>query len=118
MSEEEQRIRYPEGDLVKNTGDWGAPYKGFLIIRCPKCGNQQTFCARQPVFTWKCKRCGNVVELDDVKPVYLRCKCGNTSKYRTNIQDGEITTTCINCKTPVTMELNRRGTAFITKKVQ
>lgn len=59
-------------------------YKGFLLVRCEKCGKLRGFCAKTPTTYSKCE-CGHRTELHDLKPVFLKCKCGSVFKYKTNV---------------------------------
>lgn len=61
-------------------------YKGFLMIKCEKCGTVKGFCAKTPISEYKCD-CGGRTKLHDLKMVHLHCKCGSYFKYKTNITD-------------------------------
>ena len=88
-------------------------YKGFLIIRCEQCGEIRAFCAKTPITRNTCK-CGHTTELHDLKPLHLKCKCGSTFNYRTNVTDGTFEWPCLNCGSPVDLTLNRRGDTYVT----
>lgn len=89
------------------------PYKGFLLIKCQHCGEIKAFCAKTPITRHTCK-CGTTTELHDLKMLHLKCKCGSTFNYRTNIIDQRIEWPCLHCGNPVDLELNKRGTAYVT----
>lgn len=88
-------------------------YKGFLLIRCEKCGRVKAYCAKYPTAAHRCE-CGQSTELEDLIPVYAECKCGGEFKYRTNIRDPQITIDCLKCNAPIDLELNKRETAYVT----
>lgn len=90
------------------------PYKGFLLIRCEECGAVEAYCAKKETYAFRCRRCRADTPLENLRPVYMRCKCGEEFRYKTNITDEQLTHICISCGAPVDMELNRRGTAYVT----
>ena len=65
------------------------------------------------LFRSTCK-CGHTTELHDLKPLHLKCKCGSTFNYRTNVTDGTFEWPCLNCGSPVDLTLNRRGDTYVT----
>lgn len=91
-------------------------HKGFLLVRCPDCGEVRGFCAKQPTTSSTCRNCGTEIPLGDLIPAFIGCKkCGARYKYRTNIVDQEpFTFNCLNCDAPVDLQLNTRGTAVVT----
>lgn len=91
-------------------------YRGFLIIKCRSCGNVHAFCSNQPVKSYNCPQCNSTTELVGMRPAFIHCECGGDFKYRTNIQDKQFTYTCFKCGSPVEMELNGKGNAFVTIK--
>lgn len=90
------------------------PYRGFLMIKCEECGEVKGYCAKKETYSFRCDKCGHSTALYDLKPMYLNCECGGRFKYKTNITDKQITRNCINCGQPVDMEINKRGTAYIS----
>lgn len=80
--------------MTQDPDDGQGPYKGFLLIVCEECGYE--------------------TPLENLRPMYMHCKCGESFRYRTNAKSETITHTCLRCKAPVDMELNRRGTAYVT----
>lgn len=89
------------------------PYKGFLLIRCEECGAVRAFCAKREMYAFRCV-CGHETPLENLRPLFVRCKCGGEFKYKTNLTDERVTHTCLNCKAPVELELNAKGTAYVT----
>lgn len=88
-------------------------YKGFLYIKCDKCGREKGFCSKEKIKSYKCD-CGNEMELVNLKPLYTKCKCGNEFKYMTNMNTAEFTYKCFTCGSPVDVKMNSRRTAYIT----
>lgn len=88
-------------------------YKGFLLIRCEECGKLKGFCAKQPMSEYRCD-CGHTTELHALKAAHLKCKCGSSFTYNTNITDEQFDYPCLNCGSPVDLALNRRRDTYIT----
>lgn len=88
-------------------------YRGFLLIKCPACGKLHGFCAKNPTSAYRCS-CGETTELHGLLPAHLKCKCGSEFTYKTNVADTTFDYPCLNCGSPVDLELNRRGTAYVT----
>lgn len=93
--------------------DGQGPYKGFLLIVCEECGAVKAFCAKRETYSFKCP-CGHETALENLRPMYMHCKCGKTFRYKTNAQTETLTHNCLDCKAPVDMELNGRETAYVT----
>lgn len=101
---------------------WGAsgaddgqgPYKGFLLVVCEECGEVKAFCAKRETYSFRCDHCGHETPLEHLRPLYMHCKCGKSFRYKTNATTETITHACLDCKAPVDMELNRKGTAYVT----
>lgn len=92
-------------------GEGGA--KGFLILECCACGKQKAFCSKKPIQRFECT-CGQRTKLDDPVPVYMRCECGKSFRYMTNIDRLRFTANCPHCGSPVELELGNSGKAYIT----
>lgn len=90
--------------------------KGFLIVECENCGQTREFCSRAEITSNRCHSCGHVTTLDKtyIRPAYAKCKCGREFKYQTNATGDTITINCIACGSPIDMQLNGRGTAYVT----
>lgn len=88
-------------------------YKGFLLIKCDKCGAVKGFCAKTPITASRCE-CGGRTELNDLKPLHLKCKCGSSFTYKTNITDEVFDYPCLKCGSPVDLELNKRRDTYVT----
>lgn len=90
--------------------------KGFLIAECENCGQTREFCSRAEITSNRCHSCGHVTTLDKtyMRPAYAKCKCGREFKYQTNATGDTITINCIACGSPIDMQLNGRGTAYVT----
>lgn len=90
-----------------------AAYKGFLYIKCEKCGSVKGFFTRTPIKKNRC-RCGHETELRGLKPLYVNCKCGANFKYQTNLTDNVASIDCINCGSPVDLEYHDKKGVYST----
>ncbi len=88
-------------------------YKGFLIVKCGRCGKVRGVCSKSLLTRWSCV-CGHVTELYDLRAVRLRCKCGRAFSYMTNITGERFDFPCLNCGNPVDLALNKHGDAYET----
>ena len=88
-------------------------YKGFLYVECEECGTIKGFCVKRPIAYHKCE-CGHETKLTDLLPAHVKCECNSRFTYHTNIQGDAFTIDCLHCSSPVDMELNGKGTAFVT----
>lgn len=107
---EETEDTGPEASFSRRT------VKGFLIVECENCGQTREFCSRAEITSNRCHSCGHVTTLDKtyMRPAYAKCKCGREFKYQTNATGDTITINCIACGSPIDMQLNGRGTAYVT----
>lgn len=103
--EEEQRDygKYMEG------------YKGFLYIWCPECGKIKGFCTKSSIKEHECD-CGHTVRLENLKPMYVHCKCGKSYKYYTNLEEERFEYECYNCGAPIDMKINIKGNTYVTER--
>lgn len=99
-------MKCPEKIITKN-------YKGFMIIKCDKCGMVKSFCSRQPITHCICD-CGNHTELNKLKRLYVNCECGMNSKYLTNMTEQLFDAECIECGYPVTVQWNQKKYVYTT----
>jgi mRNA-degrading endonuclease toxin of MazEF toxin-antitoxin module len=101
-----------QGDQKQETRE-PEEYRGFLLIKCKHCGKLKGFCAKNGITEYTCE-CGEKTELHDLKPAFLRCKCGGNYKYKTNVTDERFDYNCLNCGSPVDMGLNSRRNTYVT----
>lgn len=88
-------------------------YNCFLLVKCERCGTKKAFFPRHKIRYYDCA-CGGRTQLRDLKPLYLRCKCGKEYKYKTNVDEQEFTMRCLSCGRSVKIRLNRAQTAYVT----
>lgn len=84
-------------------------YKGFLYLRCERCGEEHAFNVKTPINDYVCGKCGGVTMLQNLHRAYFHCECGREWKYHTNIDARLLETTCINCNSPMVAEQDKNG---------
>lgn len=57
---------------------------------------------------------GGETPLHDLTSAHIRCKCGKSFKYRTNIEEDSITYNCLSCGAPVDLAYNKKARAYQT----
>ena len=108
---------WPRPDRPQQPGqEYPDGYKGFILVRCPKCGEVRGFCAKDYITETTCRSCGATIPLRGLIPAHVNCgKCGNHFKYRTNIDTQEpVPFSCLRCEAPIDLQMNARGTALVT----
>lgn len=88
-------------------------YKGFLLMKCEKCGKIKGYCAKIPVAEHRCD-CGHRTKITSAKRAYLNCECGDGYRYLTNVTDEIFEYPCINCGNIVDLRYNKRHDAYFT----
>lgn len=92
-----------------------ALYRGFLYIKCTKCGKAKGFNAKNEVSRYYCNSCGASFELPaDLTPLFVNCECGRRFKYMTNITEDLFDIPCLNCGSPVPVQYNPRSNSYET----
>lgn len=86
-------------------------YKGFLYIKCSKCGEVRAFCSKAPLRYCRCD-CGNQEELHDLVPMYAKCECGRTYRYLTNLEEAAFDVNCIACGSPMSVQWNAKKKVY------
>lgn len=89
-------------------------YKGFLLIRCSKCGQVRGFCAKEPIAASWCRACNEFTPLDGLLPMQVRCKCGSVFRYKTNLTEDSFSYSCLSCGAPVDLAYNKKGRRYQT----
>lgn len=101
---------------IKKDQDKGqGPYKGFLLAECEECKDVRGFCAKQGVYSYRCKVCGEETPLENLRMMYVSCKCGAHYTYKTNLTEERFTYTCLACGAPVRVQLNNKKTTYVTR---
>lgn len=103
----------PKEDTESGAEDEPEEYRGFMYVECEKCGTRKGFCVKSPITYHKCE-CGHETKLHGLRPAHVKCECNSRFTYSTNIQSGEFTINCLNCGSPVDMELGSKSTAFVS----
>lgn len=95
----------------------GFTYKGFLYMRCPRCGEVYSFCMKNPADNFKCRSCGSRTPfMEPLIPMHVFCECGGKFRYYTNITDPVIEMRCIDCGSPIDLYYNKRKKIYETMK--
>lgn len=89
-------------------------YKGFLLIRCGKCGHVRAFNSKYELNWYKCGECGEETALEELVPLWAQCECGRHSRYYTNIDTAMTEVNCITCGAPVAVEWNAKKKCYQT----
>lgn len=91
-------------------------YKGFLYIKCEKCGLERAFCAKQKIKYSRCF-CNHNTKLHDLRNMYVECpNCGGKYKYKTNMTEKTFSLNCVGCGSPIDVEENARRSAYVPLK--
>lgn len=89
-------------------------YKGFLLIRCSKCGQVRGFCAKEPIAASQCRACSGFTPLGELVPMQVRCKCGSVFRYKTNLTEDTFSYRCLSCGAPVDLTYNKKSGRYQT----
>lgn len=109
----------PKSRTERMFGDrstWNTPqesYVGFLYVECEKCGKRKAFHAKYPATFHKCD-CGHHTTLKNLRPMSVRCKCGASYKYKTNVRDDLFQMKCYTCGNSVDMQRNIKNDLIVT----
>ena len=89
-------------------------YRGFLYIRCEKCGSTRGFCLKYPSDRAFCQ-CGHETKLTGLRKMSVTCRCcGKHFDYQTNMDADVFTVSCLHCGAPVDLELHGRTNEYIS----
>ena len=88
-------------------------YKGFLYIKCPTCGEVKGFCSKRSLTHHQCE-CGDRVELHDLVPICVRCECGKSYRYLTNMEEPAFDINCMTCGSPMAVQWNDKKKQYET----
>lgn len=95
----------------------GNPVKGFVILKCPHCGEARVSFFRQPQSAFRCFRCKreSPADLNEMRTAYTKCPCcENELVYRTNFTAEYMEVPCKKCGAPIDCRLDADGTAYNT----
>ena len=88
-------------------------FKGFLYLKCDKCGKFKGFMPKNPISRYRCN-CGHTSVLKDMRVMRVDCKCGQKFKYLTNAKDSTISIDCFTCGSPIDLEYHERKQEYVT----
>lgn len=90
-------------------------YRGFMYIKCCKCGKEEGFMPRQGREYYRCDSCGSNTEFKKpLVPMYVNCECGSRFKYMTNMEGKRFDINCFDCGAPVAVEWNEKRKQYET----
>ena len=108
-------MKKKESMKAENLSLYCYTYKGFLYIKCEKCGEIHAFCSRLPMDNSTCQTCGRKTYFHEpLKPLYINCECGQRSRYMTNLNEDLFDVPCIECKAPVAVTYNQRKKIYFS----
>lgn len=92
-------------------------YKGFMHIKCPKCGKIKDFYMKKESDHYHCDDCGARTEfVKPLVPLWVHCECGRRFRYLTNMTDPMFDINCLDCGTPVAVKWNENKQIYETIK--
>lgn len=90
-------------------------YRGFLYVRCPKCGLARGFHMKKESDHYHCDGCGTRTVFDKpLVPLQVRCECGRRFNYLTNLTAPAFDIPCLECGTPVAVQWNEKKELYET----
>lgn len=109
-------VKSEESIIEKYDNDADEGYKGFLYIKCEKCGLENAFCAKQKIKYSRCF-CNHNTKLHNLRNMYVECpNCGGKYKYKTNMTEKTFSLNCVGCGSPIDVEENARRSAYVPLK--
>ncbi len=92
-------------------------YKGFMHIKCPKCGKIKDFYMKKESDHYHCDDCGARTEFEKpLVPLWVHCECGRRFRYLTNMTDPMFDINCLDCGAPVAVKWNENKQVYETIK--
>ena len=92
-------------------------HKGFLIIRCEKCGRERAFRSRAGTAAHRCFECRWTNVLRDMAAVRMKCQnCGKEWTYKTNSTQAEVAACCVACGTEMTAVWSPTDRQYLPRK--
>ena len=92
-------------------------YKGFMYIKCPKCGEVKSFFTRNETDHYHCDNCGERTEFEaPLSLLWINCECGSNVRYFTNRTEPNFDIPCFKCGSPVAVEWNDKKSLYTTMK--
>lgn len=108
-------MKKKESMKTENSSPYCYTYKGFLYIKCEKCGEIHAFCSRLHMDNSKCMMCGKKTYFHEpLNPLFINCECGQRSRYMTNLKENLFDVSCIECKAPVAVAYNQRKRSYFS----
>lgn len=90
-------------------------YKGFIYARCPECGTARGFCMKKAADHYSCDACGTRTVFENpLVPLQVRCECGRSFRYMTNMTESAFDIPCLECGMPVAVQWNEKKELYET----
>lgn len=92
-------------------------YRGFMYLKCPKCGTVKGFNSTKEIKGYHCFECGADTDFSDgLEELYVNCECGKHFKYMTNMEELIFDINCIECGNPVAVKWNEKKQIYETMR--
>ncbi len=116
--QETSPLPVPVREELKELSASASPkYKGFLRIKCPKCGKIKDFYMKKESDHYHCDDCGARTEFaKPLVPLWVHCECGRRFRYLTNMTDPMFDINCLDCGAPVAVKWNENMQVYETIK--
>lgn len=90
-------------------------YKGFLYLKCEKCGSVKGFHSKKPIEGYHCFSCGTDNPFNErLVSVFVKCECGESFHYKTNMKEDVFDMNCLACGSPVAVKWNGKKEVYDT----
>lgn len=90
-------------------------YKGFMYIECPNCKSAKGFNSKGVINSRVCNICGHEIEFEqELRDLNIKCQCGSSYHYMTNMKEDMFDINCLNCGNPVAVAWNEKKKAYNT----
>lgn len=90
-------------------------YKGFMYIECPNCKSVKGFNSKGLINSRVCNICGHEIEFEEeLRDLNIKCQCGSSYHYMTNMKEDMFDINCLNCGNPVAVSWNEKKKSYNT----
>lgn len=100
----------------EGTFDKGNEVRGFVYIKCAHCGAISGKCLKRPQDYFVCPECGEETTLDELRDLSVKCECGKSFFYQTNLKIKMFDINCLECGAPVAVFWNEKKEKYETMR--